>query len=333
MGVTRGLQLRARMPLRRCTPSASALVGACILALAGCSSTAVHLKADDIPATPTTLPARVNVCGLLTRQEVASVVGQPVRIVGASLLAPRVPTYECQWGKEFAVPLVTVDLGADAVSPSVFTSAYGPRLGGDPVTIHRLGDSAYFRVGKDAYTMNVHLPSAVLTLSVDRTSTTTIPQQTVADLARAAAGRLPENPRLIVPAMRAPCSTVPVVRIAAVVAQPPVARTSFSGPDGSTICTWSSRPGLVRVILHRDAAYASQLQRDINPSDSEDVDLGENGWKALSRTDVAGDLLAFGPHHAVVEISVTPTSGWASSSIPATGAEVALAKSVIKAVG
>jgi hypothetical protein len=126
---------------------------------------------------------------------------------------------------------------------------------------------------------------------------------------------------------------VPVARITAAVAEPPVARTSFHGSDGSTICTWSSRPGLVRVILHRDAAHAGQLQRDINPSDSEEVDLGGNGWRALSRTDVAGDLLAFGPHHAVVEISVIPTSGWASSSIPATDAEVALAKSVVKAIG
>jgi hypothetical protein len=248
------------------------------------------------------------------------------------LQAPRVPTLECQWGKEFSAPLVSVDVAAGAVSHAVFKSAYGPRLGGDPVLIDRLGDAAYFRIGKDAYTLNVHLPTVVLTMSVARSTSTSIAQRTIADLARTAGRRLPVNPRLVVPPMRDRCRSVPVDRITAAVGQPPVARTSFRVSDGSMICTWSSRPGLLRVVLHRDHDDVSRLQGQLDPANSQDIDLGMTGWRAASQTDVAGDLLVLGGRDLAIEIQVIPTSGWADSSILATDAEVELAKAVAQAL-
>ena len=102
-----------------------------------------------------------------------------------------------------------MQLATGPISLNVFDDAYGRSAGGDPEPVDKLGDAAFFR--NEPETMEIHalVNGAILTLDVANDAADPRTKKHVVDLARLAADRLPDNPRLAPTSAGVACARKP----------------------------------------------------------------------------------------------------------------------------
>ncbi len=287
--------------------------------------------AGDVPASPTAAATDVDVCGLAPAETVSDIIDLDVAVVAASYGPARLTTYACSLGVEFGVPQVTTELAIGPVSANVFESAYGDAAGGDPTLVAGLGDRAFLRTEQDERSLRVLVHGSILSLQVRVDAANPVARRTVIELARLAVTNLPASPRIAPTSAGQDCSAMPLTAAAAAIGAAPKLASHVSGPDGSFMCSWASRPGSVVLTVLRAPSRITAYRRNLDPSLYLPVDAAATrpGSMVVSRIDRAGDLLIFHGRSALAIVTVVPSAGFSDSAIPTTPGEVAVAKAVL----
>jgi hypothetical protein len=275
----------------------------------------------------------VDVCGLLSGRDSASLRGMPLRPVGLEYEAAKVPTLSCDLGRRFGVPVVSVTLGIGPISGAVFDQAYGDTAGGDPIVVKRLGHDAYVRTEDGHKSVHVLARGSVLTLRSSLAPVHPITRHTLVRLARSAVSRLPHNPRLPQTDAGRRCSRVPLGAVTAAIGAQPSLFSSLDGPRQALMCSWASEPGAAVVRIFTAAGQVAAYRRGSRVDAYRTVSLRgvgpRAGVTALSRRDQAGDLLLFRGRSSVAVITVMPTPGFSDPAIATTPGEERLASTVL----
>jgi hypothetical protein len=312
-----------------------AVVAAVLLvaALAGCDGAGGGTAAAQAPRPPRGAPRSVDVCGLLSGDDQAALLGRRLRQVSLEYQAARIPTLQCDLGRRFEAPEVSVVLAVGPVSQGVFTAAYGDDAGGDPVTVRRLGQAAYLRTEDGHRDVRVLAHGSIVTVRWTIDPLHPLDRDVQVRLARRAVVRLPRNPRLAATDAGPRCSQVPLAAVTAAVGAQPSLLSGLEGSQGSVVCSWASEPGVAVVRTVASPARVSAYRAAARTADYRTVHLRGAGTHvtALSRVDRAGDLLVFHGGTAAT-IAVMPTAGFSNQAIPTTPGETRLAAAVVSAL-
>jgi len=317
-------------PFAAPTRLAAAVVMLLVVAACGGSKEPMTSPGDK-PEETTAEPQPVDVCTLLRPSDIDATLGTDVFAVSLEYGAPQVPTLTCGLGTQFGVALVSVQLATGPISANVFDDAYGPSAGGDPEPVDKLGEAAYFRNEPENLELHAFVNGAILTLDVANDAANPRTKKQIVTLARLAADRLPDNPRLAPTAPGSLCKPASAEAITAAIGTAPSVASSLTDDDGSVMCSWAARPGSVLISVLRAPGRIASYSRLLDESLYTDVDgvEGGKGVRVLSRTDKAGDLLIFQGTDAMAVITVVPTAGFSDASMLTTPGEIQLANSVI----
>jgi hypothetical protein len=300
---------------------------------AGCDGTGGGTPAAQAPRPPRGAPTPVDVCRLLSGDDQAALLGGRLRPVSLEYQAARIPTLQCDLGRRFEAPDVSVVLAIGPVSEEVFSAAYGDAAGGDPLTVRRLGQAAYLRTEDGHRDVHVLAHGSIVTLRWTIDPLHPLDRDVQVRLARRAVVRLPRNPRLASTGAGPRCSQVPLAAVTAAVGAQPSLLSSLEGPRGSVVCSWASEPGVAVVRTVASPARVSAYRAATRTADYGPVHLRGAGAHvtALSRVDRAGDLLVFHGGRAAT-IAVVPTAGFSNQAIATTPGETRLAAAVVSAL-
>jgi hypothetical protein len=325
-------------PRRRFSRMAAVLATGLVVTglLSGCGGGGGSGADEDpraVPVTPQGSPTPVDVCALLTPADTARSVGRALRPVSEAYGAAKVATLQCELGRRFARPVLSVALGIGPVSEQVFDEAYGEVAGGDPESVRRLGQAAIVRTEAGQTVVHVLVHGSVLTVSATIDATHAVRRAALLDLARIALAKLPSNPLLASTASGRRCPSVATEAVAAAVGAEPALSSEFRGGNGSIVCSWTSLPGAAVVTVLTSPSRVAAYTRLAATRSYRAVDLTapRPGVRAMSRVDRAGDLLIL-TGHAVILLSVMPTAGWSDRGIGTTPGEARLAAAVLTAL-
>jgi hypothetical protein len=307
-----------------------------LLAAAACSGGGPG-RGDDRAAPP---PARtgevvpVDACGLVGPKAMRRALGEPVRVVGRELEAPTLPTESCLWGREFAVPLVEVQVTPGPVAEDTFEAAFGPPAGDDPRAVD-VGEAAYARQGLTSRTLQAFADGVVLSLEARDSPGDRLPRRALDRLAAAVLSRLPGNPELADAQSRPPCRRVDEKAVAAAMhARVRLRRAHVegrsSGPVRAAMCSWAGLPGQVVVTMRTDPVQITNFRANLSPRVYRPVP--QIPGEAWSQNDHAGDLLIF-LDDALLEVTTLPGEGFSAQTVPTTTGEVTLGRELVRALG
>jgi hypothetical protein len=314
--------------MRRSRGSALALV---LLLCSAC--TGEDTGSDGAPAEPprrTGAVVRVDACDLVQRREISRALDQPVRVVGRELDPPTLPTETCQWGREFGVALIEMQVTPGPVGADTFVAAFGPAAGDEPRPVD-VGEVAYAREGLTTRTLQVFDDGVVLGLEANDAPGSRLPRRALGEIADAALGALPGNPRLADERPRRPCRSVDEKAVAAAMGAGVRLRSAHvaTGPDADAMCSWAGLPGNVVVTVRTDPVQMTNFRANLSPRVYQRVrQVPAEAW---SQDNHAGDLLIF-LDDALVEVTTVPSQGFSSPGVPTTPGEVRLARELVRSL-
>jgi hypothetical protein len=274
------------------------------------------------------------VCDLVGRRQLSRAIDEPVRVVGRELQPPTLPTETCQWGREFAVGLVEVQLTPGPVALDTFEAAFGASAGDDPRAVD-VGEAAYAREGLTTRTLQVFANGVVLSLEADDAPGNRLPRGALTDIADAALADLPGNPELTDPRPRRPCARVDERAVAAAMGTRVRLRSTHvagrpADPGSPAMCSWAGLPGNVVVTVRTDPVQVTNFRANLSPRVYQRVrEIPAEAW---SQDNHAGDLLLF-VGDTLVEVSSLPGEGFSSPDVATTPGELRLGRALVRAFG
>jgi hypothetical protein len=318
--------------MRRSRGLVLALVCLSLAACTGDGSGAEQSAAAPPQRTGEVVP--VDVCDLVGRRQLSRAIDEPVRVVGRELEPPTLPTETCQWGREFAVGLVDVQLTPGPVALATFEAAFGAPAGDDPRAVD-VGEAAYAREGLTTRTLQVFANGVVLSLEADDAPGNRLPHGALTEIADAALADLPLNPELADPRPRRPCARVDERAVAAAMGTGVRLRSAQlagqpSDPDSPAMCSWAGLPGSVVVTVRTDPVQVTNFRANLSPRVYQRVrEIPAEAW---SQDNHAGDLLLF-VGDALVEVTSLPGEGFSSPDVATTRGELRLGRALVRAFG
>ena len=277
---------------------------------------------------------RVDACDLVGPRQLSRTLGEPVRVVGRELDPPTLPTETCQWGREFAVALVEVQLTPGPVALETFEAAFGAAAGDDPRAVD-VGEAAYTREGLTTRTLQVFANGVVLSLEADDAPGNRLPRGALTDIADATLADLPGNPELADSRPRRPCALVDERAVAAAMGTGVRLRSAHvagrpADPDSAAMCSWAGLPGNVVVTVRTDPVQVTNFRANLSPRVYQRVPgIPAEAW---SQDNHAGDLLLF-VGDALVEVTTLPGEGFSSPDVATTRGELRLGRELARTFG
>lgn len=275
----------------------------------------------------------VDVCDLLSPGMVSDVVAAQLRVVGVRIAAPRLETLRCDFGRRFAEPIVTVQLTTDPVALEVFSSAYGEDAGGDPRRLRRVGGPTVLRSEGTERATYSFVHGAVVSVSVDTSLLPKIGTRQLAELARIAVKRLPDNPVLAERADGDRCGRVATAPVVDALGRPVSLQREFV-LGSSVLCSWGAQPGALVVSATTQADDVGRWRRTVatDPAYAEVPGFdGGSGVAAYSSDEQSGDLVVIAPPR-VYRLSLVPAAGFAGSEVATTPAEQRVAEEMVRSL-
>jgi hypothetical protein len=303
---------------------------------AGCGGGGGGTRTDtdlaSVPVAPHGPPTPVDVCALVTPEDMTHTLGRAMRPVGLQYQSTKLATLRCDLGEDFGRPELSVTLAIGPISQQVFNDAYGEAAGGDPVAVKRLAAAAIIRTEAGQKSLHVLVHGSILTLSAALDSASPIRRTALLELAAASLSHLPSNPVLASTRPGQRCSEVPTSAVTAAVGARPALSSQFGDQDGSLSCSWTALPGAAVATVFTSPEAVASYQELAETAEYHRVDLQArgSGVSATSRADRAGDLLILTGQIAIV-LTVEPTAGFADPAIKTTPGERTLANAVLDA--
>jgi hypothetical protein len=307
-----------------------AVLAVLLSVVAACSHGTGMDPEDSVPSPRGGTPVGVDVCELLTADEVGTALESPVVLVSAHYDAAGLATYECGYGDRAGPPTLRFSLAPGPTAIAVFDEAYGEPAGGDPRPLQNLGDRAYLRTESRTRSLHVFVGGSILSLSGTLGSPRSLRAAVLVDLSRTAVARLPSNPILGVNQQGEPCRSVPAARVKDALGLPTELSTQVSLHHGAIECSWAGLPGVVTISRQPGLVAVEEARAVVRASDLLEVKgVKAPLVRAWSDPDRPGDLLLIDGVRAVLRIEVVPSAGWAHDDMLTTPAELALAEAAL----